>query len=437
MHPFFAKLHADNEDFLVEVEFLAELLLCTEPASVDRARAACHNRMFIEPRVAAILRHVRNSGDRDPIGIYKALHTNRLFGTEKLSVFLGEAIDLAVSGKGTFLTKRAAHVINQYRARSAQEIGQRLIKEADRDAEIGTLLRECEASLGKLRSETYTSRMSMPELMSEVLAGLESGDTQNKVIEFGIPRLDSMIGGLEKGSNTLVCALTSVGKSSFVQNAALHMGFQGYRVLLFSSEMSAQMVGERLLVIRSHLTHAQQQHYGELSKDERHNLVEGANVIAELPIDIVYCPGWDVEQIADHVHEMHATQPLDVVIVDYLQLLNSVQRHESKEQQLDYMAKHLMELGGKLGIATVVCAQLNDEAEGKAPELRHIRGSRAPGQHAWNVVMLSRSKHQNSNEIGIWVRKNRNGPLGNFKIPYTAERYQFGGDGDVDDRTEF
>jgi replicative DNA helicase len=431
VHPFFAKLVRDNEDILVELEFIGELMLTPNEAHVEQALAACPDRMFGSKQVQAVVSQIRSSGDRDPVQLVKTLRSHKLFQHgNTLTVLLGEVLDIEFSGHGVFLLKRAKHVIDQYRSRSAREIGTRLVSGSKRDSEIGTLLRECEECLGKLRSETYTSKEALPDVMATVLAEIEATEGSGEpLIEFGIHRLDSMIGGLRPGSNTVIAALTSVGKSAFAQQSALHMGRQGWRVLMFSGEMQPKDVGKRFLVMDSLITHTEQQDKESLSSDQLTRLVTSANNIGKLPIEVVYCPGWNVEQVVDYCHESHAEDAVDVVIVDYLQLLNSAKKHESTEKSLDYIAKSIMEMGGKLGVATVVCAQLNDEAEGKAPELRHIRGSRAPGMHAWNVIMLSRSKHKKKsdegNQCGFWVRKNRNGPIGQFKVPYVESFYQF------------
>jgi len=425
MIPFFERVCRDNEYYLIELEYLGELLTARDDAKVDLALAACPGRMFCVPQVSKIVSYIRKTRNRDPISIYKDLRHHPVFsGATQIKLFLGECLELAVAGGGAYLLERCGHIIDQYRSRSAIEIGNKLIDGAKKDEAIGELLRDCAESLTKISAQTYSATESISDLMADILDDIDRPEGRAEVMEVGIDRMDAMLGGLERGSNTLVGALTSVGKSAFLQSSAMTLAQRGFSVLLFSCEMRASKIGERFLVMRSRLSHAQQR---DLSAEERVHIVESANHVGQLPIQIVYCPGWDVERVEEYTHEYHGRNPVDVVMIDYLQLLNTSGRQESDEKRIDYCAKVLRDMGGKIGAATVVAAQLNDEAEGKPPELRHIRGSKAPAQHADNVILMSRNKNTTKDpDIGIWVRKNRNGPLGNFRIPYNPSTYGFG-----------
>ena len=433
MHPFFKKLNSANESFLIEVEFASELMLCDDSAVVDRALASVPDRMIADSHVRAIVGVIR-SGERDPVAIHKKLSGRSPFQSDvprkgqspipTLNVFLGEMLEMSI-GK-SYVLSRARHVINQYRARSARSIGNRLIKSSARDAEIGSVIRECEESLTKLRSETYSEVRTMPELMSSLMSSFADGKKSRQYPEFGIRRLDEIIGGLEPGSNTVVAALTSVGKSAFVQQSAIHMSKAGWRVLMFTCEMTQEAVAERFVVMETGIASEDIRDYESLDDADKSRVMNASNMLGELPGEIVYCPGWDVEQVIEHCHERHAEAAVDVIIVDYLQLLNSAKRCENSEKQLDYMALALRNMGGKLGAATIVCAQLNDEAEKVKPRIRHLRGSKSPGQHSDNVVMLSRGKTgEKSRRCEFFVRKNRNGPLGEFEVAYIPHSYTF------------
>ena len=407
----------------VERQFLSELLLCEDEPRALQALAAVSPHMVADEAVRLIVEFVRDHG-RDPIDIYKHFVHHPAFKARTLGPYLGELIDAAISGKGAFLSQRARQVVDQYRKRACEKIASQLTGAVDETA-IGSVIAECEGALGELRGNAFHEKRSLSDVVSSVLDSLGKEDAI--VPAFGMPGLDRLIqGGMRPGSNTMVGALTSVGKSAFVQAVARNVASNGFRVLLFSCEMTQESVAQRLIVMESGVCGSDQNDYQHLDGERKGAIRRAASIVSELPLEIVYSPGWTVERVEEYCHERNAEEPIDLVVIDYLQLLNAGRRCESAEKEVDYISKTLVDMGGKLNCATLVCAQLNDEAEGREPEIRHIRGSKAPGHHADNVLMLSRDKRKDRGEMDVWIKKNRNGPLGHVAVPFQVSTYRFG-----------
>lgn len=418
-----ARMGHDQDHVLVERQLLAELLLCEDEPRVLQALAAVSSHMVADEAVRLIVDFIRDHG-RDPVDIYKHFVSHPAFPRRTLGPYLGELIDSAISGKGVFLSQRARQVVDQYRKRACDQIAKQLSGAVDETA-IGSVIAECEDALGELRGNAFHEKRSISDVVASVLESLGKEDAI--VPSFGMPGLDRLIqGGMRPGSNTMVGALTSVGKSAFVQAVARNAASDGFRVLLFSCEMTQESVAQRLIIMESGISGSDQQDYQNLSKDRKDSIRRAASVVSELPLEIVYSPGWTVERVEEYCHERNADDKVDLVVIDYLQLLNAGRRCESAEKEVDYISKTLVDMGGKLNCATLVCAQLNDDAEGREPEIRHIRGSKAPGHHADNVLMLSRDKRKDRGEMDVWIKKNRNGPLGHVAVPFRVETYRFG-----------
>lgn len=424
MTSFFKRLHTQNEWFLTELEFVAELVTCREPELLERALAAVQPHMISDRVIMNVVEQIRKTGN-DPVDLLKRLKGK--LSHNEIKDYFTEMMEIGISGRGHFLLSRTRHVVDQYRVRSCDEIASKLRNDAHNSPSVGAVIQECEDALAKLKADNFegAEQKSVRIVMDDVLSALGSGEEIHP--EFGIPELDGKIGGLLPGTNTLVAALTSVGKSAFIHAGMLNMARSGYRVLLFSYEMSAADVLRRFLVMASQTAGEDLKDYNNLSEDKRRMIREKANAISELGdrMEICFCPGWSAERVCDYAHQANMQEPVDVIMVDYLQLMDVEKKVESNEKKVDHAAKLIIDLGRKIRAATVMAAQLNDEAEGVEPELRHLRDSKAPGHHADNVVLLSRKK-KGGTTMKMWGKKNRNGPLYTVETPFCPSLYTFG-----------
>ena len=429
MMEYLMSLSDGNEEQLTEEQFIGELIVARN--NVDVALAAVREEMIQCARCSAALRLIAGGIDRDPGILYRELKKDPAFRNgERVGEWLARLIELAFNGTGAYMLTRARQVVDQYKQRLTVELGRRMMSEQD----VTKALADCEKSIETIRAVGDPDKQfNMAEVMADLVDQLDAGISIDSLPGTGISQVDGCLRGFEKGSNTVVGALTSVGKSAFVQRAAINIAKRGMRVILFSCEMTVRQVAERFLVMESGLSHGVLADRERWDDAKRKKIVEAQNAIGNWPIEIVYCSGWSIDDIEAKAFSGDPKKPPALIIVDYLQLVNTTEGSNS-EEKLSLVAKRVMEMGGKLGCATISVAQLNDMAEGaEVPTLQSIRGSRAVAHHAHNVIFLSRNKMDQYAPVRVTIAKNRNGPLGSFEVPYNASTYEFEPE-DVTDR---
>ena len=181
-------------------------------------------------------------------------------------------------------------------------------------------------------------------------------------------------------------------------------------------------LAERFLSIQGRLNgHKLRQ--GELDEVEQHSLMEASNELRELPLFIDDKAGRTVTQLGAICRRMKRRHNIGLVIIDYLQLLESDDRNISREQQISTITRRLKFLAKDLSAPVLALAQLNrgvEQREDKRPRLADLRESGAIEQDADIVMFLHRPEaydpEDRPGEADLIVAKNRNGPIGNVPL---------------------
>jgi replicative DNA helicase len=247
-------------------------------------------------------------------------------------------------------------------------------------------------------------------------------------IPTGYQSLNDMLGGYQRSDLIIMAARTSMGKTSLALGSALAAAMDGHRVGFFSLEMSRRQLGLRLHGTGAPIdVHALKT--GSLSPQGWFHFAHAAQQLSALPFWIDDSSVLTVEQLAAKARHLQAMHGLDLLVVDYLQLLH-LSRAENRQQGIADVSRKLKLLAKELDIPVIVLSQLSRECEKRAdqrPMLSDLRDSGAIEQDADVVLFIYRDEvyNPNSEDKGIaeiLIRKHRNGPVGVRRLVF-IERY--------------
>lgn len=289
---------------------------------------------------------------------------------------------------------------------------------------------------------------------SEQISGLSEGSTPDEVRSFAdavttwrewmaAPREsvrtiptpwtdvnDALAGGLHPGRTYVWGGRPGEGKSIALLNVAGYCAEKGHPALIFSVEMGETEVTSRVIASGARA------HYGQITKrnvdDHNRPLVDeyiDSNI--DMPLMLVDRPDITVEGIASVCRTVKRTQGLDVVVVDYLQLLKASDLRKPREQQVAQISRSLKLLSRELECAVIIACQLNRNAanQDRKPALSELRESGSIEQDADVVILLHHPKDGNNGPSGVVelvVAKNRTGPLTTITLPWRSHQARIG-----------
>ena len=201
-------------------------------------------------------------------------------------------------------------------------------------------------------------------------------------VVFGIPMgfraLDIMLGGLNKSDLLIFAGRPGMGKTSWMLTVALNVARKGARVAIFTMEMGVEQIIRRFLSIESSVT-IQQMRTGNTTDAEWHRLTQGIGRLYNLPIYIDDTPGITPAAIRSKCRKMQYEVGVDLVIIDYMQLMESDNNYrDNRVQQISYISRALKNLARELKCTVLSAAQLNRNVEqrgNKRPMLADLRES--------------------------------------------------------------
>ena len=302
--------------------------------------------------------------------------------------------------------------------------------ESTEDATI--ILDQAEQVLFNLSQDAERGRFkSIEPILHDVL---DNWGSRKKGALTGIPtgyyELDNLLSGMQK-SDLIICAgRPSMGKTALAlcmaRNAALDYG---HRVGLFSLEMSNSQLVERLITaeakVDSHLVRT-----GRLPKNEWKKLSHAAGPLSDASIYIDDSAGLNIMDLRAKARQLKAEKDIDLLIVDYIQLLHSGVKFESRQQEISYISRSLKALAKDLNIPILALSQLSRAVENRTdhrPIMSDLRESGAIEQDADVILFIYRkyvySKNEEDKGLGeIIIGKHRNGPTGSMQISF-IDRY--------------
>ncbi|MEW5806314.1 MAG: replicative DNA helicase [Acidobacteriota bacterium] len=301
------------------------------------------------------------------------------------------------------------------------------------------LLDLAEASIFRIASERLrTNFIPIRDIAKESLTILEQ-IAEHKELLRGIPsgfeKFDELTLGLQNGDLIIIAARPSMGKTTFCLNIAQHIGTKtNHRVGIFSLEMSREQLFLRMLCSEARID-SHRLRTGVLSKPETTKLNMAFNTVSEANIFVDDTPGIGIIEMRAKARRLKARFGLDLLIVDYLQLMRGRGKYESRYQEITDISRSLKELAKELRIPIIAVSQLSraPEQRGKdrRPQLSDLRESGAIEQDADLVAFIYRDEvynlddPENKGKAEIIIAKQRNGPTGTVNLVFIKEYTKF------------
>src|SRR5947209_12777967 len=334
---------------------------------------------------------------------------------------------------------RDKYILRSIIAASTESV-RRAYEEQD---EVGNLLDEVEQKIFAVGEDRFKGQMlSMKDQVMEAIESIEKlyerkgGITG---ISTGFVEFDRMTSGMHPAEMIVIAARPSMGKTALAMNIAEHVSItEKLPVGVFSLEMSSQQFVQRLLCSRARVN-LQKVRDGFLAERDFPSLTAAASKLAEAKISIDDSAGLSILELRAKARRLRAQQDVQLLVVDYLQLLRSTSRRAQDNRQLEIseISAGIKGLAKELKIPIIVVAQLNRQPEARSggkPRLSDLRESGSIEQDADLVGLLVRpeiyeedeeARAEKAGEAELIIAKQRNGPVGEIPLTFLKEFTRF------------
>lgn len=244
-------------------------------------------------------------------------------------------------------------------------------------------------------------------------------------LETGFPSVNEVTLGWQRGDLCIVAARPSIGKSAFIMNSAMSMATAGHKVAVFSLEMTAQQLTDRMISSLSDIELTRILN-GNIRENEHTLLGKAMTTISNMPLYVDDTPRRTVGGIRRECRRMMAEHGLDAAIIDYVQLVRgSVDRRgANRTEELDDISNRLKELARELRIPVIALSQLNRKNQDRAdprPVMSDLRQSGSLEQDADLIAFLHRENHKQGGATEFILEKQRMGPCGTLMLNFIRD----------------
>ena len=355
-------------------------------------------------------------------------------------------------GGSAYLTELTNYVPTAAHAESYAEIvaqkavRRRLIKASGDISELGyneetstqELLQQAEAELFSVSDQSLKQDLtSLESILTDSFDRLEELHRNKgalRGIRTGYRDLDNMTAGLQRSDLIILAARPAMGKTTLVTNLAYNVATIAKQpVLFFSLEMSKEQLVDRMLSDASGVD-SWNIRTGNLSDDDFSKLSEAMGEMSEAPIFIDDTPGLSVLEMRTKARRAAHDQPLGLIIIDYLQLMQGSGRSDgNRVQEVSEISRGLKLIARELDVPVIALSQLSRSVESRSPQIPQLADLRESGsieQDADIVMFIYREAYYNpdterENITDLIIAKHRNGPVGKVELYFHPERLRF------------
>lgn len=325
-------------------------------------------------------------------------------------------------------------LLNDRLLRELGETATDLASQAAEGADAAQLLEQAERDFLLLQAQRETrtevsTKVMMREVMRAAQAQHDGGGLPG--IATGYTHLDNALGGLANGALYILAARPAMGKTALALNMASNIMFASSprSVVVFSLEMVHKELGQRLLAMRSRVPTQKPQKLYNVSDETR--TMRAMDDIVKSPLTVIDSSLLTATELRAHARKLHAKKQLDVLIVDYLQLMTG--DAESREREIGEISRSLKLIAKELSIPVLALSQLNRGVESRAdkrPTLSDLRDSGSIEQDADVVLFLYRDEVYNENsdakgKAEVLIAKNRHGPTTKCVLRFDGPTQRF------------
>lgn len=415
---------------LVEPGCLAELVEHLRPESFYRPQ---HRAIFTE-----MVRMFTAGEPVDFITVLEAAKEAEIFPSEQeAKVYLSHLMEIVPSVRN--LDAYVGIIQDKQMLRNLLEISGEIMTEARESGADGKVL------LDSAEQRIYDLRQgrSVAGLVPISSTILDAYDQINKLagpdrekylgIKTGYSAVDRKIGGLNKSDLILIAARPGMGKTSFALNIAVNVALKKRKVAVFSLEMSSEQITARILSCEA-LVESNRLRSGNLESEDWVKLAQTAQILSGAQI---YIDGTSNITVSEMKAKLRRLRDVDLVIVDYLQLMSSGRHMDNRVQEVSEMTRNLKLMAKELNVPVVVLSQLSRATEnrtGRRPMLSDLRESGSIEQDADIVMFLYRESYYQLQEgapapeqdtVECIISKNRHGETGSAVMLWDGRHTKF------------
>ncbi len=441
--------------------------MTTEGAALSGAQVVPHSREAEEAVIGAVL--LNPEAYYDVAGILDAedfyIHRNRWIwqAIERLQqsrmaldlVTLSEELDqqgqLAEIGGTAYLTSlvtavpSAMHAEAYARIVEETAVRRRMLEAAnqiaklafDEETGLDAVMGDAEKAIFGISNRRLTRdmepiRVTLSEYYDRI-SELAKMDAEIRGVPTGFIDLDRLLGGLQPSDLLIVAGRPGMGKTGFALSVAKNAALTHKKhVAIFSLEMANEQLVQRLLAQETGID-SQRLRTGKLEPDEWPTFTHAIEVLSDTHIFLDDTPGITPLQLLTKCRRLHMEYHLDLVIVDYLQLMSGGMRSENRVQEVSFISRQLKILARELNVPVLAAAQLSRAVEQRAdkrPVLSDLRESGSLEQDADIVMFIYRPEMYEDdpakqNLAEIIVAKHRNGPIGSVQLIFRKNLAKF------------
>lgn len=445
------KYHIDSV-ILAEQSLLGALM--QEPEKLVEVKAAVDVEDFYDEKnkdiYNAILRLDEAGIIPDTTTIFEEINNSGAFKSMDASLYIVELYDITPSTRNIMhyanLVKRYSiyREIRSALLSSTEEMNQ---GNADIDSLTATLFDQVEKAMERAKTSQFKNMKDVTnEVFQEIVARM-SGEGQNIAIPTGFSTLDQLV-GLGKGDLVILAARPSMGKTAFALNIALNVAGKNHRdesekktVALFSLEMGADQLVSRMICSEGMLD-SEKIKKGTLDNDDMMKLETAVHFLNQKNIFIEDSAFIKVNEVKAKCKLLKNEHGLDLVVIDYLQLLQGSKRTDNRQQEVSEISRSLKQMARELECPVIALSQLSRSVESrhdKRPMMSDLRESGSIEQDADIVSFLYRSNYYRSEDadenevqepsdvstVEVIVAKNRNGQTGTAELAFMKRYNRF------------
>ena len=366
----------------------------------------------------------------------KEINVPNIHGELKTEVYdvggVGRLNNLLTANTGSNSYKNIAKVLEEYRVRRElfkikAGMDSMFSIEKKNDEIINSVLDQLDDLMLEDEEDNGDIIPTLERVAENIEVRRENGG-KIKGIETGLVDLDRMINGLNKQEMIVVAARPGQGKTTLANNIAINVAKKNKYVAIFNLEMSKEQIFEKILSNVS-MVECSKISNGSLSKEDYLRLGKGENTLVGLSDNMkVYDRTLRIDSILAKAKKLKKQGKLDVLIIDYLQLVEG-DKKQSREQEVSSISRKLKQLSKELNISVIALSQLSRAPEQRAdhrPILSDLRESGAIEQDSDVIIFCYRDEYYNAEteEKGIMemiIGKNRNGAPGTIKTAWIPQ----------------
>ena len=300
-----------------------------------------------------------------------------------------------------------------------------------------TLINDAEASIFRIAQRRQKRDYAkIQDVLMKNLRLIDEAE-QNQGNATGLPtgfkRLDEITSGLQKSDLIIVAARPGMGKTAFALNIAAQSAVKANAsVMIFSLEMSQEQLGQRLISMQA-MVASEKLKKGTLERQDWDKINVALDQLNETKIVIDDTPGITVMEMRNKRRRLKAEQGLDLIVIDYLQLMTYEGRTDNRQQEVSALSRHLKLLAREMDCPVIVLSQLSrapEQRQDKRPMLSDLRESGSIEQDADIVIFLYRDDYYNDNSekpgiCEVNLAKHRSGSTEKMELTWVARYTKF------------